>query len=142
MWLGISLPLIMIGSFFGYKQPVVEDPVRTNQIPRCVPPQVNYTNFISFDPFWFMFRVLQAGKRNFERGQKRSEMIFVGLKMIIFGHFSRFLASFKISFSSLQHPIHVLQKKNISSITKSTNRIKLFNECVFRVYTWDRLCRY
>ena len=28
--------------------------------------------------------------------------------MIIFGHFSRFLASFKISFSSLQHPIHSL----------------------------------
>ena len=31
-------------------------------------------------------------------------MTFLGLKMIIFGHFSRFLASFKISFSSLQHP--------------------------------------
>ena len=33
-------------------------------------------------------------------------MTFLGLKMIIFGHFSRFLASFKISFSSLQHPNH------------------------------------
>ena len=31
-------------------------------------------------------------------------MTFLGLKMIIFGHFSRFLAFFKISFSSLQHP--------------------------------------
>ena len=31
-------------------------------------------------------------------------MTFLGLKMIIFGHFSRFLASFKISFTSLQHP--------------------------------------
>ena len=31
-------------------------------------------------------------------------MTFLGLKMIIFGHFSPFLASFKISFSSLQHP--------------------------------------
>ena len=30
-------------------------------------------------------------------------MRFLGLKMIIFGHFSRFLAFFKISFSSLQH---------------------------------------
>ena len=33
-------------------------------------------------------------------------MTFLGLKMIIFGHFSRFLASFKISFSSLQHPTY------------------------------------
>ena len=32
-------------------------------------------------------------------------MTFLGLKMIIFGLFSRFLASFKIAFSSLQHPI-------------------------------------
>ena len=31
-------------------------------------------------------------------------MTFLGLKMIIFGHFSRFLASFNISSSSLQHP--------------------------------------
>lgn len=42
MWFGISLPLIMIGSFFGFKQPVFEDPVRTNQIPRCVPAQNVY----------------------------------------------------------------------------------------------------
>ena len=33
-------------------------------------------------------------------------MTLLGLKMIIFGHFSRFLASFKISFTSLQHPSH------------------------------------
>ena len=33
-------------------------------------------------------------------------MTFLGLKMIIFGHFSRFLVSFKISFSSLQHPTY------------------------------------
>ena len=31
-------------------------------------------------------------------------MTFCGLKKIIFGHFSRFLAFFKISFFSLQHP--------------------------------------
>ena len=54
-----------------------------------------------------IIRVLQAGKWNFERGQKRSKMTFLGLKMIIFCHFSRFLASFKISFSSL-HPTHNL----------------------------------
>ena len=53
-------------------------------------------------------RVLQAGKLNFERGQKRSIMTFLGLKMIIFGHFSRFLSSVKISFSSLHNPSHSL----------------------------------
>ena len=36
-------------------------------------------------------------------------MTFLGLKMILFGHFSRLLASFKISFSSLQHPTHDLE---------------------------------
>ena len=51
-----------------------------------------------------MIRVLQAEKWNFKRGQKRSKMIFLGLKITIFGHFSRFLASFAIPFSSLQHP--------------------------------------
>ena len=34
-------------------------------------------------------------------------MTFLDLKMIIFGHFSRFLAPFKISFLSLQHPTYV-----------------------------------
>ena len=51
-----------------------------------------------------MTRVLQAATWNFEKGQNRSKKTFLGLKMIIFGHFSSFLASFKISFSSLQHP--------------------------------------
>ena len=55
---------------------------------------------------WPIIRVLPAGKWNCERGEKRSKMIFLGLQIIIFGHFSRFLASFKISFSSLQHPTH------------------------------------
>ena len=42
-------------------------------------------------PFYmFIIRVLQAGRWNFERGQKRSKRTFLGLKMIIFGHFSRF----------------------------------------------------
>ena len=53
-----------------------------------------------------IIRVAQAGKWNFEKGQKGSKMTIFGLKMIIFGHFSRFLAFFKISFSSLCHPTH------------------------------------
>ena len=57
MWLGISLPLTMIGAFFGFKQPVDDDPVRTNQIPRCVPPQVIYcVNFNSSEFFFFDFQ--------------------------------------------------------------------------------------
>ena len=55
---------------------------------------------------WVILRVLQSEKWNFERGQKRLKMSFLGLKMIIFGYFSRSLASFEISFSSLQHPSH------------------------------------
>ena len=54
-----------------------------------------------------MSRVLQAGKWNFEKAQKCGKMTCLGLKMIIFGYFSTFLASFKISISSLQHPSHV-----------------------------------
>ena len=56
----------------------------------------------TLDLFLYYFvicRVLQAGKWNYEKDQKRSKMTFLGLKMIIFAHFSRFLASFKISFS-------------------------------------------
>ncbi|TKW22126.2 hypothetical protein SEVIR_4G205800v4 [Setaria viridis] len=34
LWLGISLPLIFIGSFLGFKKPAIDDPVRTNKIPR------------------------------------------------------------------------------------------------------------
>ena len=37
-----------------------------------------------------VIRVMRAGKLNFERGQKRSKMTFLGLKMIIFGHFQGF----------------------------------------------------
>ena len=66
---------------------------------------------------WIISRVLQAGKGNFETGQKHSKMTFLGLKMIIFGHFSPFLASFKISFSSLQQP---------SYETKWISRLELF----------------
>ncbi|KAH8867700.1 Transmembrane 9 superfamily member 4 [Schistosoma japonicum] len=39
LWLGISLPLIYIGFFFGYRKRGFEQPIRTNQIPRAVPDQ-------------------------------------------------------------------------------------------------------
>lgn len=42
LWLGISVPLTFLGSYFGYRKPVPEDPVRTNKIPRQVPEQPWY----------------------------------------------------------------------------------------------------
>lgn len=44
MWFGISLPLVFLGHFFGYRKQPYEHPVRTNQIPRQVPDQVWYMN--------------------------------------------------------------------------------------------------
>jgi len=42
MWFGISMPLVFVGSYFGYKRPVIEHPTRTNQIPRQIPEQPWY----------------------------------------------------------------------------------------------------
>ncbi|KAL9981382.1 hypothetical protein ACROYT_G010080 [Oculina patagonica] len=42
MWLGISVPLVFVGYYFGYRKYPYEHPVRTNQIPRQVPDQAWY----------------------------------------------------------------------------------------------------
>eukprot|EP01147_Barroeca_monosierra_P010171 gene10171-2333_t len=42
LWFGISLPLVFIGYFFGFRKRPYEHPVTTNQIPRQVPEQVWY----------------------------------------------------------------------------------------------------
>jgi|SRR5579859_5909166 len=42
IWFLISLPLSVAGSFFGFRRPILEPPVRTNQIPRQIPEQVVY----------------------------------------------------------------------------------------------------
>ncbi|XP_071952458.1 transmembrane 9 superfamily member 4-like [Antedon mediterranea] len=44
MWFGISLPLVYLGYYFGFRKQPYEHPVRTNQIPRQVPEQVWYLN--------------------------------------------------------------------------------------------------
>ncbi|XP_071807092.1 transmembrane 9 superfamily member 4-like isoform X1 [Asterias amurensis] len=44
MWNGISLPLVVLGHYFGYRKQPYAHPVRTNQIPRQVPEQVWYLN--------------------------------------------------------------------------------------------------
>ncbi|KAH8855777.1 Transmembrane 9 superfamily member 2 [Schistosoma japonicum] len=43
LWLCVSLPLCFIGAFFGFRKPVFETPVRTNQIPRQIPFQSLYS---------------------------------------------------------------------------------------------------
>ncbi|KAI8800966.1 hypothetical protein BJ742DRAFT_878507 [Cladochytrium replicatum] len=53
LWFGISLPLVLIGSYFGWKKPAIEHPVRTNQIPRQIPELSFYMRAT--------FRVLMTG---------------------------------------------------------------------------------
>eukprot|EP00271_Cylindrocystis_brebissonii_P004203 TRINITY_DN157_c0_g3_i1.p1 TRINITY_DN157_c0_g3~~TRINITY_DN157_c0_g3_i1.p1 ORF type:complete len:642 (-),score=114.05 TRINITY_DN157_c0_g3_i1:537-2462(-) len=42
LWFGISVPLVFIGSYFGFKKAAIEDPVKTNKIPRQIPEQAWY----------------------------------------------------------------------------------------------------
>jgi hypothetical protein len=42
LWLCVSVPLVFVGSYFGFKKPALEDPVRTNKIPRQIPEQPWY----------------------------------------------------------------------------------------------------
>ncbi|MCJ1486526.1 hypothetical protein MMC06_006703 [Schaereria dolodes] len=42
IWFIISVPLSVAGSWWAFKQPALEAPVRTNQIPRQIPPSTRY----------------------------------------------------------------------------------------------------
>ncbi|CAA6671669.1 unnamed protein product [Spirodela intermedia] len=42
LWFGISVPLVFLGSYLGYKKPAIENPVKTNKIPRQIPEQAWY----------------------------------------------------------------------------------------------------
>ncbi|KAL1547766.1 Transmembrane 9 superfamily member 7 [Salvia divinorum] len=42
LWFGISVPLVFLGSFLGFRTCAPEDPVKTNKIPRPIPPQPWY----------------------------------------------------------------------------------------------------
>jgi len=42
LWFGISVPLVMVGSYRGFKEQVISHPVRTNQIARQIPEQQWY----------------------------------------------------------------------------------------------------
>jgi transmembrane 9 superfamily protein 2/4 len=58
LWFLVSVPLSFIGSYFGFKKPRIEHPVRTNQIPRQIPDQVFYLRPI---PSMLMGGVLPFG---------------------------------------------------------------------------------
>lgn len=42
LWFGISVPLVFMGSFVGFRKQAIEDPVKTNKIRRQVPEQAWY----------------------------------------------------------------------------------------------------
>ncbi|MBA0869452.1 hypothetical protein Goshw_028203 [Gossypium schwendimanii] len=42
LWFGISVPLVFVGSYLGFKKPAIEDPVKTNKIPRQILEQAWY----------------------------------------------------------------------------------------------------
>lgn len=58
IWFLIALPLSVVGSYFGFRRPRIEHPVRTNQIPRQVPDQPIYLRSI---PSIFMGGILPFG---------------------------------------------------------------------------------
>ncbi|VFR02591.1 unnamed protein product [Cuscuta campestris] len=44
LWFGVSVPLVFVGSYVGFKKPAIEGPVKTNKIPRQIPEQAWYMN--------------------------------------------------------------------------------------------------
>lgn len=44
LWFCISVPLVFVGGYLGFKKPAIEDPVKTNKIPRQIPEQAWYMN--------------------------------------------------------------------------------------------------
>ncbi|QCD99222.1 transmembrane 9 superfamily member 8-like [Vigna unguiculata] len=44
LWFGISVPLVFVGAYVGFKRPATENPVKTNKIPRQIPEQAWYMN--------------------------------------------------------------------------------------------------
>ncbi|KAM2020999.1 hypothetical protein ACFX16_043071 [Malus domestica] len=43
-WFGISVPLVFVGGYVGFRKPALEDPVKTNKVPRQIPEQAWYMN--------------------------------------------------------------------------------------------------
>ena len=54
LWFGVSVPLTFVGAYFGFRKAPIEQPVRTNQIPRQIPDQSVYTQVLNLI-FIFVF---------------------------------------------------------------------------------------
>ena len=54
LWFGVSVPLTFVGAYFGFRKAPIEQPVRTNQIPRQIPDQSVYTQVLDL-LFIFVF---------------------------------------------------------------------------------------
>ena len=46
LWFGVSVPLTFVGSYVGYRKDPIEDPVRTNKIPRQIPEQAWWNSWL------------------------------------------------------------------------------------------------
>jgi len=46
LWFGVSVPLVYVGSYAGYKAPKIDFPTKTNMIPRTVPEQVKSSLYL------------------------------------------------------------------------------------------------
>ncbi|KAI9499982.1 hypothetical protein GGI25_005370 [Coemansia spiralis] len=57
LWLFIELPLTMLGGWIGFRRPPYSEPVRTNAIPRPIPPQPKFLGRV--------FSILLAGSLPF-----------------------------------------------------------------------------
>merc|ERR1712110_104875 len=44
LWFGISVPLVFLGAYYGFRKPTIELPVRTNDLSREVPQQPWYVH--------------------------------------------------------------------------------------------------
>lgn len=58
IWFVISVPSSIAGSWFGFRQPISDAPVHTNQIPRQIPPSQGYLRLV---PSMFLVGVLPFG---------------------------------------------------------------------------------
>ena len=59
LWFGISVPLVFLGAFYGYKKDPIEFPVVTSNIPRQIPTQP-----------WYLHPILTCLLGNIYRGRK------------------------------------------------------------------------
>ena len=63
LWFGISVPLVCVGSYFGFRQAAIQLPVRTNPVPRQIPDQAWFTLPVFtalVDGRFFMYSCLQS----------------------------------------------------------------------------------